>query len=67
MIHLRAVGDGINNYRDFLDQIFLALRPGGVLLVVEWDFQIRNEDGEPIMAENELEPVGEAHSDNPSH
>lgn len=60
LIHLRSVGDGVDNYRSSLEEFFLILRPGGVLLVAEWDFKIRDSSGVPIAVEHETEPVGGA-------
>lgn len=57
VIHVRGVGDGIKDYSTFLDEMYRTLRPGGILLVVEWDFRIRNEHGLPISVGSEAETV----------
>lgn len=59
LVHARGVGDGIGDYNGFVDDMYLTLRPGGVLLVVEWDSIIRDENGVPVTAEDEQDPVGD--------
>ncbi|KIO32954.1 hypothetical protein M407DRAFT_241205 [Tulasnella calospora MUT 4182] len=55
VVHCRCITTGIINYRTLLEQIYAALRPGGVLLTVDCDMLVYSEKQEPILALNENE------------
>lgn len=57
VVHARCCCSGFGNYRNFLDDVSQVLRPGGVFLSLEGDLQLYDANFEPIVAENESEPV----------
>lgn len=47
VIHASCIAQGITDNRQFLDEVWKALRPGGVYLVVAGDMQMLNENKKP--------------------
>lgn len=58
-VHLRGVGDGISDYNEFLHESFAMLKPGGVLLTVEWDNLILDHNKIPISSIRVGDPVSD--------
>lgn len=40
VVHARFVASGIRDFEDLILQMSRVLRPGGLVIVVEWDFQV---------------------------
>ncbi|KAG8945381.1 hypothetical protein FRC04_000831 [Tulasnella sp. 424] len=47
VIHASCMAQGITDFRQFLDEIWKALRPGGVYLMVSGDMQMLDENKKP--------------------
>ena len=57
MIHARCVAGGVGNYQTLLEQIFNALRPGGILLIFEGQLGVLDSNSEAITVTNDEDPV----------
>lgn len=58
---------GIKNHRVLLDEIFEALRPGGILLYIEADPNVNESEFRRAPGEHEQELVGHSHTHAFSH
>ncbi|KAG8761215.1 hypothetical protein FRC14_006264 [Serendipita sp. 396] len=43
VVHVRCIGAGITSYRQLLTEVFKCLRPGGVAIFIEGDFDLLEE------------------------
>lgn len=57
VIHARCVCTGIRDFKTFLGQLRKALRPGGVLLLLEGDAVIYGNDLQPMTFTDETDSV----------
>ncbi|OCH94926.1 S-adenosyl-L-methionine-dependent methyltransferase [Obba rivulosa] len=48
VVHARSISAGIRDYPQFLRELALVLRPGGVLLVGDGEMQLYDEDRQPL-------------------
>jgi hypothetical protein len=44
LVHVRCVGSGIRSYRRLLEEVPKCLKPGGVAIFMEGDFDLWSED-----------------------
>ncbi|KAG8819119.1 hypothetical protein FRC17_010601 [Serendipita sp. 399] len=58
IVHCRCIGAGITSYRQLLTEVFKCLRPGGVALFIEGDFD--------LLAENQMTIIEPASDSNPN-
>jgi len=56
--HVRCIGSGITSYRSFIEEVTKCLKPGGLAIFVEGDFDLFKEDQKTIQ-----EPVSKEHPD----
>ncbi|CAE6427015.1 unnamed protein product [Rhizoctonia solani] len=47
VIHARSAANGVTNFREFMNDMGLCLRPGGLILVVEGDLELFSYTREP--------------------
>ncbi|KZO99363.1 S-adenosyl-L-methionine-dependent methyltransferase [Calocera viscosa TUFC12733] len=47
VVHSRSICNGVPDYPAYIEDLLLTLRPGGILLLVEGDLQLRNWDSSP--------------------
>jgi hypothetical protein len=48
MVHARCIGSGVIRYREFVDEARKCLRPGGIAIFIEGDFDLFMEDQKTI-------------------
>ncbi|KAG8814379.1 hypothetical protein FRC17_001142 [Serendipita sp. 399] len=58
VVHVRCIGAGITSYRQLLVEVFHCLRPGGVAMFIEGDFD--------LLAENQMTIIEPASDSNPN-
>jgi hypothetical protein len=58
IVHVRCIGAGITSYRALLEEASKCLKPGGLAIFIEGDFDIHLSDQHKI-----IPPVGESNPD----
>jgi hypothetical protein len=58
IVHVRCIGAGITSYRGLLEEASKCLKPGGLAIFIEGDFDLFDENQREI-----LEPAGESKPD----
>jgi len=56
IVHVRCIGAGITSYRALLEDASKCLKPGGLAIFIEGDFDLFDEDQKTIIV-----PAGEDH------
>jgi len=50
LVHVRCIGSGITSYRALLKEASKCLKPGGLAIFLEGDFDLFDEDQDTILA-----------------
>ncbi|KAI0931414.1 hypothetical protein AcW1_001179 [Taiwanofungus camphoratus] len=53
VVHSRLISSGIRDFHGLIDQMSLALRPGGLVDTFEFDFRVYSLDKKPFLSDNE--------------